>query len=183
MRKYPGVGVILLSILCFFGPLGPREASAMNISSTSYPNGGTIPLKYVMRTIGGENISPEFSWKDYPKETRSFALIMYDPHPIAHNWVHWAVIDIPSHTSELPEGVSGKGIIPFTELINSFGFKGYGGPQPPKGSGAHPYVTEIFALDVEHIKMPSRPSYRKFLEVVSPHILDRASYTGYFEQK
>ncbi len=182
MKKI-GKGIILFAILFLFGPVGPGEARAMSITSTSYPNGGTIPLKYVMRTIGGENISPQFSWKDYPDSTKSFALIMYDPHPIAHNWVHWAVIDIPSSITEIPEGASGKGIIPFVELINSFGFKGYGGPQPPRGSGPHPYITEFFALDIEHIKVPPHPSYREFLDAISPHILSRASYTGYFEQK
>jgi len=181
VRDKKGMGlVVILAILLTFSISGE---AAMIVTSTSYPQGGTIPQRYVMPSIGGENISPEFSWKDYPEGTRSFALIMYDPHPIARDWVHWAVINIPAQITTLPEGISGKGTLPITELINSFGFKGYGGPQPPRGTGPHPYVTKIFALDVETINMPPRPSYKEFVEALEPHILDEASYTGYFEQK
>ncbi|GAB6887956.1 YbhB/YbcL family Raf kinase inhibitor-like protein [Desulfothermus okinawensis JCM 13304] len=156
----------------------------MILKSNSYPDQGLMPKKYVMKTIGGENISPEFTWENAPSETKSFVLIMVDPHPVARNWLHWAVIDIPSNLTSLKEGFSlSNSCSTCKELINSFGFRGYGGPQPPRGTGKHPYVTTIYALDVKEIKVRENPTYEELLKAISPHVLNKTSYTGYFEQK
>jgi len=109
----------------------------MQITSSAFQDGDKIPLKYVMPGAGGQNFSVPLNWSGAPAGTRSFALTMVDPHPVANNWVHWLVIDLPQDTTSLPEGASGgkmpKGAV---ELKNSFGETGYGGPQPPRGSGA-----------------------------------------------
>lgn len=176
--------LIFSFIFIFFTITYAAGGKIMIIKSTSYPNEGLIPKKYVMKKIGGENISPELSWENIPNNAKSFALIMVDPHPIARNWVHWAVVNIPTNITKLEQGFSMSNQCPTCrELINSFGFKGYGGPQPPKGTGKHPYVTYIFALDVETVNIPERISYEGFLEVIKPHILAQGKYTGYFEQK
>jgi phosphatidylethanolamine-binding protein (PEBP) family uncharacterized protein len=66
------------------------------LKCSSYADGGTIPLRFAHRSVqGGENVSPGFSWEDPPPGTKSFALSIMDPHPVANNWVHWFVIDIP----------------------------------------------------------------------------------------
>jgi Raf kinase inhibitor-like YbhB/YbcL family protein len=110
----------------------------MQISSSAFQDGGKIPLKYVMPGAGGQNVSVPLSWTGAPAETESFALAMVDPHPVARNWVHWLVIDIPKNSTSLPEGASGKSMPQgAAELQNSYGKMGYGGPQPPPGSGDH----------------------------------------------
>ncbi len=170
--------VMALTITNSFG------GGKMILKSSSYPDNGDMPKKFVMRQIGGQNISPEFHWENVPEGTKSFALIMVDPHPIARNWIHWVVVDIPPDVHSLEEGFSLSGKCGgCRELNNSFGFKGYGGPQPPRGTGKHPYVTTVYALDVSHLEIEESPSYNELMNAISPHVLDKATYTGYFEQK
>lgn len=53
----------------------------------------------------GKNQSPQLSWKNAPKGTKSFAVTMYDPDaPTGSGWWHWGVIDIPSDQNELASG-------------------------------------------------------------------------------
>ena len=48
----------------------------MQLTSAAFQAGAEIPSYY---TSDGDDVSPELSWKDAPKETKSFALIMHDP--------------------------------------------------------------------------------------------------------
>src|SRR5512147_1871949 len=113
--------------------LGGRK---MEMTSTAFKDGEKIPIQYVMPGAGGKNISIPLAWKNPPAGTKSYALSMVDPHPVAQNWVHWLVIDIPATVSSIDEGASRKKMPPGSaELKNSFGETGYGGPQPPKGTG------------------------------------------------
>src|SRR5512139_2272561 len=98
----------------------------MEITSTAFKDGEKIPIQYVMPGAGGKNISVPLSWKNIPPGTKSFALSMVDPHPVAQNWVHWLVINIPASATSLEEGASGKKMPRESiELKNSFGEMGY----------------------------------------------------------
>jgi len=155
--------------------------SSFRLWSPAFPEGGRIPVKYVMPGAGGKNLSPPLKWDGEPDGTRSFAISCYDPHPVARNWVHWLIINIPATVHSLPEGASGK-VIPSgaMELVNSFGFVGYGGPMPPPGTGDHPYVFTVYALKVERLDLSGRFSIKDFEKKLAPHLLDKASITGYF---
>lgn len=104
---------------------------------------------------------------------------MIDPHPVAGNWVHWLVINIPADVTSLEEGESRKnmprGCI---ELKNSFGDVGYGGPQPPKGTGDHPYVITLYALSVEKLELGTSVSLSTFLKALEGKVLGSAKITG-----
>ncbi len=155
----------------------------MHLSSAAFKDKGRIPLKYVMPGAGGENLSPPLSWEGAPAGTKSFALLCIDIHPIARKWVHWMVIDIPPNVHALPEGASRHSMPPGAkELKNSFGFIGYGGPQPPPGTGEHPYVFTVFALDVAHLDLPEDTSLGQFEAALQGHVLSKASITGYFSR-
>ena len=153
----------------------------MIIDSASYPDNTDIPVKYARALVkGGKNISPQFSWMDVPAGIKSFALAMVDHHPIASNWVHWIVINIPANCNMIQEGVSNTSKMPWrsVELINTFGTKGYGGPQPPVGSGKHYYDTTIYALDIEKIDLVGRVSESELLINIKSHIIDKAVIRG-----
>ncbi|MCF8108226.1 MAG: YbhB/YbcL family Raf kinase inhibitor-like protein [Desulfohalobiaceae bacterium] len=156
----------------------------MQLQSPAYNDKASIPVKYAMPGAGGENLSVPLTWTDPPEGTRSFALTMLDPHPVANNWIHWMVIDIPAETRKLEEGASGKQMPEGArELSNSFGKGGYGGPQPPAGTGEHPYVCTLYALSTESLDLDARASLADFEQAIQGKVLDKAEYTGIFEQQ
>ncbi|MEF3168208.1 MAG: YbhB/YbcL family Raf kinase inhibitor-like protein [Deltaproteobacteria bacterium] len=153
----------------------------MKLLSPSFADKARIPSVYTMPAVGGKNVSPALTWSGLPDGTKSLALLVVDPHPVARNWVHWLVVDIPPHIRELPEGASGRSMPNGArELINSFGNRGYGGPQPPTGTGDHPYVFTLYALSVAQIDIGPRPSAKDFHEAIQGHVLASATLTGYF---
>ncbi len=153
--------------------------SQMDITSKAFKDGEKIPVQYVMPGAGGKNISVPLAWRNVPPGTKSFALSMVDPHPVAKNWVHWLVINIPANATSLEEGASGKKMPPGSvELKNSFGDIGYGGPQPPKGTGDHPYVFTLYALNVEKIDLGANASLAAFKKALEEKTLESATITG-----
>lgn len=127
-----------------------------SLTSPGLKNNDPCPREYVMPKKGGKNISPCLRWENAPEGTKSFVLTCIDPHPVANYWVHWMVIKIPVNIREITLDASNKKMPPGSiELNNSYGFKGYGGPQPPEGTGPHPYVFSIYALNTENIQTPS----------------------------
>jgi Raf kinase inhibitor-like YbhB/YbcL family protein len=153
----------------------------MELSSAAFKDGSKIPVKHVMPGAGGKNISIPLAWKNAPPGVKSFALSTVDPHPVARNWVHWLVINVLPEISSLEEGASRKKMPAGSlELKNSFGDPGYGGPQPPKGSGDHPYVTTVFALNTDKIDLPVNASLSDFKKALEGKVLEEASITGMF---
>ena len=64
------------------------------------------------------------------------------------------------------------------ELKNSFGDPGYGGPQPPKGTGDHPYVVTLYALNVEKLDLGGNVSLSSFKKAIEGKVVGTASITG-----
>ncbi len=156
------------------------------LKCVSYADGAVIGTVYAHRSVaGGKNVSPAFTWEDPPRETKSFALSIVDPHPVANNWVHWFIIDIPFQERTLREGASGTGKIPSParELLNSYNELGYGGPAPPKGSGPHPYVATLYALDVPSLPLGKDTLLSAFLRAIEGKSMAETSMTGYYERK
>ena len=156
----------------------------MNLSSPAFQDGQPIPTKYAHRGVtGGQNISIPLSWGAAPGETQSFVLSMVDPHPIANNWVHWLAINILKTATSLAEGASGK-VMPAgsKELYNSYGTVGYGGPQPPKGSGPHPYEVTIYALNTEILDLSPNTSLAGFKKALEGKVISSAKIIGIYER-
>jgi len=174
------LGFIFLIVVAFLFPIKNISGEgAMEISSFAFKDGEKIPIKYVMPGAGGKNISLPLSWKNIPAGTKSFALSMVDPHPVAQNWVHWLVINIPVNVTSIEEGASrNKMPLGSLELKNSFGDIGYGGPQPPKGTGDHPYVVTMYALNVEKLNLGANTTLSAFKKAVEGKVLGSATITG-----
>ncbi len=154
----------------------------MKLSSKSFSSGGLIPAKYAMKAIaGGQNISPHILIEDIPANTQSIALAIVDRHPMARSWVHWAVLNIPPSAAELQEGASGRMPAGSIELENTFGFAGYGGPQPPKGSGVHTYEIAAYCLSEMISPKIRRPSEKEFLSMIEGRVIAKAKISGGFE--
>jgi Raf kinase inhibitor-like YbhB/YbcL family protein len=155
----------------------------MELSSAAFKDGQEIPIQYVMPGAGGKNISVPLAWRSAPSGTKSFALSVVDPHPVAQNWVHWLVINIPANETSLEEGASRKKMPHGSvELKNSFGDIGYGGPQPPKGTGDHPYVFTLYALSAAKLDLGTSASLATFRKALEGNILGSATITGKYKR-
>jgi Raf kinase inhibitor-like YbhB/YbcL family protein len=66
------------------------------------------------------------------------------------------------------------------ELKNSFGETGYGGPQPPRGSGDHPYLVTLYALNEARLELPIQTSLAAFNKALEGKILATSTVTGMF---
>jgi hypothetical protein len=156
----------------------------VNLSSSAFQHNGLIPTKYAHQGVtGGSNLSIPLSWDGVPAGTRSFALSVIDPHPVANNWVHWIVVNIPSDARALAEGAS-RSLMPsgVKELYTSYGTTGYGGPEPPKGSGPHPYVVTLYALSCAALDCALATSRTAFLKLLEGEVLASATLTGIYER-
>ncbi len=154
------------------------------LHSAAFDSGGPIPARFASHGVaGGENLSPPFEWEEEPEGTGSLALVCIDRHPIAHNWVHWLVVDIPPGVHALAEGASGwKMPAGSLELQTSFGRPGYGGPIPPPGSGAHHYEITLYALSSKHLGLKEEDGVGEFEEALMGRVLGQARTTGTFER-
>jgi len=135
---------------------GVAGASALTLTSPDIKPGGKIGDEQVGNANGcaGKNISPALTWSGAPKNTKSFALSLYDPDaPTGSGLWHWVVIDIPADATSLAKGAGDpkgdaapKGAMqPKSDIA-----PGYVGPCPVPGA-THHYVFTLYALDADKV--------------------------------
>ena len=132
------------------------STQALTIGSNDIAAGKTISNEYVFNGMGcsGKNISPEVHWADAPKETKSFALTVYDPAaPTGSGFWHWIVYNIPATSKGFEKGWKSSAETG-TEIANDYGIAHFGGPCPPPGK-PHPYIFTIHALNTEKLDLPA----------------------------
>lgn len=163
------------------------EAS-FSISSKTFENGKTLPKTMEYKGFGcdGSNISPELTWKNAPKGTKSFAITIHDPDaPTTSGWWHWLVYNLPASTNSLAEGASktAKNTLPkgAAEAFTDYGTTGFGGACPPQGDKAHRYNLTIYALKVEKLDLdPNTTSGAKLTYMLNANSLGKAELQGLY---
>lgn len=138
-------------------------AAPFTVTSPDFAAGKTIPQKFAFNGFGctGENVSPALSWKNAPKGTKSFAIMVHDPDAPtggAGFW-HWVVIDLPSTLTGVAEG-DGKldsASLPkgAQQIRTDFGVAAWGGPCPPVGDKPHHYDFTVYALKTDKLDVPA----------------------------
>ena len=137
------------------------------VTSTTFENDSTLPISAIHNiTIPagfpnagsnacsidgapGGNMSPELSWTHAPRDTRSFAVVMFDE---TGSFTHWGMYNIAADTTELPQNAGVVGSIFGPQVHNDVtGGEGYDGPCPPANfpPNVHHYVITVYALDKE----------------------------------
>ncbi len=131
------------------------KVPSFEVTSTDVQDGEKLlpPQVSGIFGAGGQDISPQLSWRGFPQGTKSFVVTVYDPDaPTASGFWHWAVVDIPANVTELPSGTgdeSGSGLPQGAfQLRNDGGIARYIGAAPPSGHGKHHYYTVVHAVDV-----------------------------------
>ncbi len=145
---------------------------ALELTSPAFAMGEAIPKAH-----GGDGAdrSPPLCWTGPPRGTVTFALVVEDPDAPEKTWVHWLAWNIPGQVRSLDVGVAPEGTVP--QGTNDFGRRGYGGPKPPRGRGAHRYRFLLFALDRE-LDLAAGASRAELEARMEGHVLDRAALVG-----
>lgn len=124
---------------------------------------------------GGEDRSPHIAWSGQPEDVQSYVVTVYDPDaPTPSGFWHWAVMDLPGDTTELPSGASTPDGTDLpdgaVELRNDAGVTHFVGAAPPPGP-AHRYFIAVLALDVPTLEVSpdATPALMSFMTL--GHIL------------
>ncbi|PHS58307.1 MAG: YbhB/YbcL family Raf kinase inhibitor-like protein [Sulfurimonas sp.] len=172
------------------------SASILLFSSSLFADGltlksddmfGQITNNQVFNGFGctGKNISPQLSWLNAPKSTKSFAITIYDPDaPTGSGWWHWLVFNISADTNKLVSNASSLMKLPHAsiESLTDFGSSSFGGACPPKGDKAHAYVTTVYALDVKKLDLDKNSNPALVGYMINSHTIEKSSIITYYKR-
>ena len=149
-------------------------AATMQLTSTAFGEGETIPEKYT----GKDGPSPPLSWSGAPKDTKSFAVVCEDPDAPRGTFTHWLLFNLPADAHELPEGTPTDEKLSSGALQgkNDFGKTGYGGPAPPPGK-PHRYFFKVYAVDAM-LDVPAGAGPKQIESAMNKHILAHGQLMG-----
>ena len=85
--------------------IASAQAAEFKLESPDIKANSTMDRKFEANVFGcsGENKSPALKWSGAPRETKSFAVTVYDPDaPTGSGFWHWFVYNIPASVTELP---------------------------------------------------------------------------------
>ena len=129
------------------------QAAGFTLTSPDIKANGTIDKKFEFNGFGcsGENKSPALKWSGAPKDTKSFAVTVYDPDaPTGSGWWHWSVINIPADVTELkPDAgdVSGANLPQGAkQCAHRLRRRRLGRRLPAAGDKPHRYIFTVYAL-------------------------------------
>ena len=175
---------MFLSVLAFSMASTAAEFSLM---SPTIKDHSTIGNEHVFNGFGcaGQNVSPQLQWEHAPKDTKSFALTVYDPDaPTGSGWWHWVIFNMAPTVTSLPAG-SGKPdgtVAPQGSMqsMTDFGLPGYGGPCPPQGDKPHRYIFTLYALKVDQLSLKPEASGAMVGYYLKQNALAKASFTAMY---
>jgi Raf kinase inhibitor-like YbhB/YbcL family protein len=137
----------------------------------------------------GGNVSPALEWKNAPKGTKSFALLVHDPDAPTggSGWWHWLVVNVPANITKLDAGAGaadGSKLPQGAQQINTdFGGPGWGGPCPPAGDKLHHYHFTVYALKAEKLDLPANATAALAGFMVNANSIGKARLTGVYSRK
>ena len=165
---------------------GGAANPAMVLTSTAFPDGGQIPVKY---SQAGEQVSPALTWTNTPPGTMSLVLHMHDMegarNKTTEDQLHWLVWNIPATATGLPEGVKQAAQLADGSYQVSASGQVYRGPGAGAAGPMHHYVFEIYALDTKVDVAPVADAFEtraNVLKAIQGHILGKAVTLGLFHR-
>jgi len=165
------------------------QVPSLEVTSTDVTDGQQLDNAQVsgIAGAGGEDVSPQLSWSGFPAETRSFAVTVYDPDaPTASGFWHWAVLNIPVTTTELPTGAgddNGSGLpAGAIQLANDGGVRQFLGAAPPEGHIRHRYFVVVHAVDVETLDVPEDATPAALGFTLFTHTLARGQIVPWYQR-
>ncbi len=180
MKKF--TSLFFASILVF-----SNVANALEIKSFDIKENSTIQNRQVFNGFGcdGKNVSPRISWRDVPKDTKSFAFTVYDPDaPTGSGWWHWLLVNIPASYSGLKSDFGKENFFELKDGIlqirNDFGTHSFGGPCPPVGYKPHRYIFTIYALKTEKLDLESSATAAFAGYMINQNLIEKRSFEAFY---
>jgi Raf kinase inhibitor-like YbhB/YbcL family protein len=160
-----------------------------SLTSPTIKNGATLTIDQVFKGFGceGKNISPKLVWSGAPKDTKSFAVTVYDPDaPTGSGWWHWVMFNIPADATTLEAEAGNITLMPTKapkgaiQSRTDFGQPGFGGACPPVGSikKPHRYIFTVFALKTDKIDLDANASGALVGYMLNANKIASASFTA-----
>ena len=168
----------------------PAQATGFKLSSPEIKAGHKIPASFEFNGFGcsGENKSPALQWSGAPKDTKSFAVTVYDPDaPTGSGWWHWVVINVPASVNELPAnaGALNSTTLPqgASQIRIDYGVNAWGGVCPPPGDKPHRYIFTVHALKVDKLDIPANATAALAGFMINANTLAKAHFTAKYGRK
>ena len=166
----------------FFEPNIADLAETITVKSAAFRDGGNLPTRF---TSDGEGLSPPLEIRGVPAQAAAIVLIVEDadsptPNPLVHA-IAW---NLSGCDQTLPEGAIKSSRSRGQDLKlgkNSFLAAEYLPPDPPPGHGAHRYLFQAFALDME-LALKEHPGRCELLEAMEGHVVAKGSMLGTYER-
>jgi Raf kinase inhibitor-like YbhB/YbcL family protein len=175
--------VLLVDALAGVVPLS--QAAGFTLTSPDIKPNAMIDKKFEANVFGcaGENKSPALKWSGAPKDTKSFAVTVYDPDaPTGSGFWHWFVINIPANVTELAANAGAVGGVNLpkgaTNVRIDYGFAGWGGPCPPEGDKPHRYIFTVHALKTDKLDIPADATAAVAGFMTNASTIAKASFTA-----
>jgi hypothetical protein len=178
--------VAAASCLLPSGQAAAAKSKVFNISSSALHDFGMLKKKYAgkneqNKNCVGENVSPPLRWTNAPANTKSFAIIMFDPAGRGGaGVVHWVAYDIPASKTALKEGEASQPSNEFKGGKNTPGMTTYFGPCPPFGDKPHPYVITLIASDIAPGTLQAGMTKDELANALNGHVLGATTMVARF---
>ena len=165
--RYLFMSASLLAMMAF----ASYKASPLVVTSTSFSDGGSIPLKY---SCEGDKVNPPLQITHVPPDAKSLALILHDPDAAKPGgFTHWVIWNIDPK-GDIPEDFKGA-----VQGLNGAKQPGYIGMCPP--TGTHHYHFMVYALDV--VLDINKNSDQEALEKsMQGHIVSQGELVGLYKK-
>ena len=139
-------------------------ASDLEIMSSAFGDGGSIPAQFACAADGGNGDSPPLAWINVPRGTVAMVLVIFDPDAGTEGFTH-LVANLGTASSVATAANRDDGPM--------FTYK----PMCPP-SGEHHYVFTLYAFGSD-VSLPANPD-KAAIDALAPKALATAKLTGLF---
>lgn len=175
----------ILLACALLGATAFADAAGFKLESPDIKANAMMDKKFEFNGFGcsGENKSPALKWSGAPKDTKSFAVTVYDPDaPTGSGWWHWSVINIPATVTELkPDAGNASGAnLPqgARQVRIDYGMAAWGGACPPPGDKPHRYVFTVHALKTDKLDIPADATAALAGFMINANSIGKATFTA-----
>lgn len=157
--------------------------------SSEFSDNGVLTKDHEFNSFGGngKNLSPEIEWNNPPVDTKSFALTVYDPDaPTGSGFWHWVLLNISSDVRKLEQnaGDLANKLAPSgaLQILNDYGFQGFGGACPPIGDKPHQYEFSLHALNIEKLDVDEKCTNAVARFLINQHSIEKVKIVAHYQR-